>query len=474
MRFITMPFIGGAYADDTKPYDQQDCVNYMPEMAEGPGGRSPSIERGVPGMRRIVDAGDGPVRGLHNCEGILFMVRGQTLYQVNADYSLTSLGTIPGVGRCPMTHNTVNNGYQVTVVNGNAGYVYNTATSDFVQITDDGFYGSIMCDFCDNYICHLEPYGRFWFISDLSDATSFTSGQTYQAEASPDRINSLIVDHRQVWALGARTCEVFVDSPTFNDDSGVEVLVQVFQRSEGTLMEEGCASVFARGQLDNTIYFLGSDGIVYRADGYTPVRVSNFAVEQDIAKCNLSQCYAYTWVDHGHKVFYLTFPDGHTWGYDVATQLWHRRQSYGRNNWRVSCLENWNGVWIAGDAIDGRLYALDWNVFDEDGAPLVAERTSPYSTEAQNRILQAAMEVVMDTGYGALNGDNYVNLAYSDDGGRNYSNWKQVSLGKVGQYGTRVQFFRLGQFRSRIFRLQVSSPVKRDLIAVSGVFKEAA
>lgn len=465
MRMVAMPFVGGSYNDDTKPYDQQDCINYLPEQSQNPDSRSPGLLRGVPGMRRIVEGNGYPIRGMHNVEGILFIVRGQTLYQVNADFSIVSRGTVPGVGRCPMTHNTITNGYQLTVVNGNAGYVYNTVSEIFVQITDDAFPGSIMCDFCDSYIVHLEPYGRYWFNSNLADALNFDSTNTYQAEASPDRINTLIVNHREVWALGARTTEVFVDEPTDTT---------TFQRSQGTLMEQGAAGIFARALIGDILVFLASDGIVYVANGYTAQRVSTYAVEQDIAKYTLSEAYAFAWIDKGHKVFYLTFLDGHTWGYDLSTQVWHRRQSYGRDNWRVSVMVEWNGQWIAGDAIDGRLYALDWSVFAEDNQPLVAERFGPYSTDANNRIVQAGMEFIVDTGNGALNGDNYANLAYSDDGGRNYSNWKSVSLGKVGEYGKRVRFSRMGTFRNRVFRWQVSSAVKRDLIAVSASFKEAA
>lgn len=279
VRLAPIPLVGGAYQDDSRPYDQQDSVNYFPETAHSQwhefsvipqSARSPSIQRGVPGLRRFVGPGDGPVRGLRNVEGLLFIVRGASMYQVSASGALTNLGAIPGVGRCPMTHNTIANGYQVTVINGQGGYVYNTVTATLAPITDSSFPGSIMCDFSDNYIVHLEPYGRYWFISNLADATSFDSTNTYQAEASPDRIVSLIVDHKEVQCFGARTVEMFVDDPDIEIVDGVPIVNSVFKNLQGVLMQQGCAGLFTVKALDNSVVWLGNDGILYNANGYTP------------------------------------------------------------------------------------------------------------------------------------------------------------------------------------------------------------
>ena len=60
--------------------------------------------------------------------------------------------------------------------------------------------------------------------------------------------------------------------------------------------------------------------------------------------------------------------------------------------------------------------------------------------------------------------DHVVRMTYSDDGQPNFGNWQEESLGDVGQYGVRVVFTRLGQFRQRVIRIRVSSPRKRDLI----------
>ncbi len=63
--------------------------------------------------------------------------------------------------------------------------------------------------------------------------------------------------------------------------------------------------------------------------------------------------------------------------------------------------------------------------------------------------------------------DHHVLVRYSKDGGRNWSNWKKRSLGAIGEYQQRVRFTRLGEGYRFVFQIQISSPVKRDLLGAS-------
>lgn len=66
--------------------------------------------------------------------------------------------------------------------------------------------------------------------------------------------------------------------------------------------------------------------------------------------------------------------------------------------------------------------------------------------------------------------DQYLRMGYTDDS-RNEVNWRQEPIGEVGEYGKRISFERLGQFRQRTVRIQISSPRKRDFLGVVGVVK---
>lgn len=467
--YQALDIVGGAYQDSTRSFDSQDCVNYLPESAQSPGARARGILRGLPGLTLFATAPDPEdntspaMRGVRNVEGRLFVVMGQYLYEVSTAGVFTSRGTIPGTGRVSMSHQQITNGYEVIIVNGSQGYVYNTVTTTLVTITDSSFPGSFVVDFIDQYFAQVEPGRGYWFHSDLASATSYLSTDRYEAEASPDKIVTLIVDHREVWVLGERTIEIY------SNTGGT----QPFARQDGTVIEQGCGGRYTVVQLDNSIFWLGNDGIFYRANGYTPVRISTHAVEQEISDKVWSSCYAFTWSDRGHKVIYWTFPDGLTWGYDAATGLWHRRESYQRSNWRVADMVYWNNQWISGDSYNGKLYIVDWDNYTEDDDPLVASRTIQFLHANQNEVFQNYLELVMAVGLGNTDSvDRQVSLRFSDDGGFNWSAWNSISIGQVGGYTERVRFWRLGRFTCRTFQIQVSSPVKRDLITAAIEMRE--
>jgi hypothetical protein len=60
--------------------------------------------------------------------------------------------------------------------------------------------------------------------------------------------------------------------------------------------------------------------------------------------------------------------------------------------------------------------------------------------------------------------DQYVRMQYADDGQPNFSNWEEMPIGEVGEYGLRIPFTRLGSFYQRVIRIQCSSPRRRDVL----------
>jgi hypothetical protein len=221
----------------------------------------------------------------------------------------------------------------------------------FYQITDDAFPGARSIDFIGQRIVGVEPFGRYWFWSSLVDASTWNSLDSAQAETSPDRIKGLIVSHNEVLIFGERTIEPWAHAPTESS---------VFQLQTGSVIESGCASGNTIKRLDNSVFYLTDTGQVARLNGYTPQIISTQAMEASIRDLNWSRAFAFTWEDSGHAVYYITFPDGYTWGYDVRQGRWHRRESYGMDRWRINALCKSNGRYIAGDYSSGAIYALQW------------------------------------------------------------------------------------------------------------------
>lgn len=389
--------IGGFYTVDGRSWAAQDCVNYLPMAAEVSGTKTQTSLRTPPGLRPYVEIGDGPeyaIRGGHDVEGRRFVVAGQRLYQISNTGIAIPLGTVPGVGRVSMAHNQIAGGNELLVVNGNAGYVWNTLKQTFTRVTDPGYPGAFLADFVDSYLMQVEPFGRYLFHSDLANASEYNTLDRFEAEAEPDRIVSMLVDHGEVWAFGVRTIQLFQNTGA----------AQGTFQPKGITIEQGCAGRFTPAKLDNSVFWLGNDGIFYRADGYSPMRISTHAIEDAIADCDWSQAFAFTWASKGHKVYYCTFPDGQTWGYDVSSRLWHRRASYHpvhevARRWRLSDLFYSNGEWIGCDSTSGKLFILDWDYMLEDvDHPLVSERVTAIATNAQARFSVDSVEILMRTG----------------------------------------------------------------------------
>lgn len=380
--------LGGFYTDDSRPWSVQDTVNWLPEQAEATGTRTQWKLASPPGLRPFVKLGNGPIRGLHVAEGALFGISGDKLYQVSAKGVATARGGIPGVGRVGMAHNQITGGNQLLVVNGQSGYVWDTVAGNLARITDEGYPGARSGAYMDSYLLQVEPFGRFWFNSELADAKSYNALDRYESEASPDKIVHLAVSQREAVVFNETTTEFFYNAGTSTGTF----------KNKGIVVERGCASGDSVVNLDNSLMWLGNDGVIYRLDGYQAVPISTGAIQKAIRKNNWKQAFGFKWESEQHKVYYLTFPDGRTWGYDVVTRLWHRRQSFGLSRWRLNALVYWNGQWIGGDFQNGQLWVLDEDYMLEGDQPLVSERISGVVHNNQGLIGVPLLELLMSMG----------------------------------------------------------------------------
>ena len=59
----------------------------------------------------------------------------------------------------------------------------------------------------------------------------------------------------------------------------------------------------------------------------------------------------------------------------------------------------------------------------------------------------------------------YIQLRYSNDGGENYSSWRDLPAGATGGFLSRLIARRLGQCRHRIWEFRDTSDVAQDVLA---------
>lgn len=444
-------FGSGSYQNRSLPLSAQRMVNCYLEIAPP---AAKSLVANVPsyGTREWCTTGEGTSRGGKLINGIAYAVVGTKLYRINEDRTSTSLGDIPGSDPVFIA----GDGTNIMVTAGGNGYLYNG--SSVSQIADPDFPGAVCVDFLDGYFVIIEPNsGRLWINETPYVPTSWNALDFTTAEGNPDDLVAGIVNYREYYAFGRETVEVYYNSgdPDFP-----------LTRSSSGYVEVGLLSRYALAKADNSIFFPGHDGLVYRLNGYTPIRISQHAIEQAIERYTDKTCFGMTFTEGGHKFYSLSFAEG-TWLYDISTELWHERQSTGFSRWRAQFALSAYHQTLVGDWYSGSIGYLSPDVFTEYGEVLRSSCTAPAIADENRKISHASLELEFEQGVGTVTGqgsDPQVMVDWSDDGGRTWSNEHWRSLGKIGEFKHRCRLLRLGMARDRVFRYAVSDPVRRTLI----------
>ncbi len=450
-----------SYQARALPLSAQRVVNYFAE-AVPPDAKSQVVCYNDPGIKSFASGlGTSGIRGIKAMSGVLYAVENTACYSVDSIGTVTSLGNInTNSGRVSMAINRASP-QQLCIVDGTDGWIYDT-TNGLQQITDSNFAAADTVTFQDGYFIFNEAGTSRWFISNLDNGLVITGTDFANAEGRPDAVVAVFSDHREVWVYGEETIEIYFNSGASDFP---------FTRISGAYIERGCAAAHSIAAEDNTLFWLGDDLIVYRAAGYRPQRISTHAIEEAIRTYTVtSDAFAFFYTISGHKFYHLTFPTGQqSWVYDVATGLWHERESRSEIYWRGNAYADIYGKHIVGDAFTGQLGELDLDTFTEYGSTMQGILTGPAAYHDKERIFHRRAEIDIESGVGLTTGDAsdpQIWLDWSDDGGRTYSIRKPArAMGKIGKYRTRLRWLRLGQSRDRIYRLTVADAVKRSIIA---------
>ena len=494
------PILGSSYVARSVNAADNRMVNLFAEIVPE-AGKEPAFLNRAPGLRLLTTVGTGPIRGLWQFGGYGYVVSGSELYKVDTNWSATLLGSVTGTGPVSMS----DNGIQLFVACNGPSYIYNSVTNAFAQITDPDFPGAVTVGYLDGYFVFNEPNSQRIWITSLLDGLSVDPLDFASAEGAPDGLVSLIVDHREAWLFGTNSVEVWYDAGAADFP---------LQRIQGAFNEIGCAAAYSVAKLDNGLFWLGSDargrGIVYRANGYTGQRISTHAVEWQIQQYgNLSDAIGYTYQQDGHAFYVLVFPSADTtWVYDVSTGAWHERAAWTGSAFtrhRGNCQMSYNDEIVIGDFQNGNLYAFDLDVYADNGQIqrwLRSWRALPTGQNTLKRTTHHTLQLDCETGVGLNGVDPFdpletllteagdelltedgvpllvtvatvvganpaVMLRWSDDGGHTWSNEHWAEMGRIGQWGRRVFWRRLGmtlKLRDRVYEISGTDPVKVSIM----------
>jgi hypothetical protein len=409
---VKTPILGQSYVARSINAADNRLVNLFPEAIPD-GGKEAGFLNRAPGLQFLQTVGTGPIRGLwaHQTNGSdFYVVSGIQVFKLTSTSATPQLlGTVSGTGPVSIA----DNGAVIFFACNGPSYTYFEPTGEFNQITDENFPGAVTVAYIDNLFVFNEPNSqRLWSVDTVDPVTAtyiyplvFNSLYFSSADGSPDGVVAINVDHRQMWVFGTDSVEVWYNAGLANFP-----LTPV----QGAFNEIGCAAPYSVAKLDNALFWLGTDargqGIVYKNNGYSGIRVSTHAIEYAIAQYgNISDAVAYTYQQEGHAFYVLNFPSASkTWVYDVSVQAWHERASgnEGQYRHRSNCQCNFGGTIIVGDFENGNIYAFDLDVYADNGQIqrwLRSWRALPTGQNNLKRTAHHSLQLDAESGVG-LNG----------------------------------------------------------------------
>jgi hypothetical protein len=421
---------------------------------------------GTPGKDLFLSTlGDTPVRGMYQKGDFLYLVHRGVFYEVNNAGVATNRGVIGTTsGRVYMA----DNGTQLMLTDGSAGYIYTFATANFAQIVDVDYPGASTVTWLDGYFIVNKPDSQRFYISGINDGTSWDALDFASAESNPDEIVAVIADNSTLHLFGPVSTE-------FWSNSGATDFP--FSRISGGAIEWGLAAKNSLVKYDNNLAFLAKNRMgevfVARLAGYTPQRISTPDIEFIINGYSaVSDATGISYMVGGHPMYQINFPSaGESWLYDGLSSVWSKLESYGETRDIAEIGTNYLDKIIVSDYSNGNLYRLNPETFTENGQPLAFEVISRHLSFDDKRFSVDMLQLDMETGVGATTGQGsnpQIMLQVSTDGGHTWGTEQWATFGALGNYKTRAIWRRVsGIARDVVFKFRITDPVKRVILGAS-------
>lgn len=412
-------------------------VNMFAEMSDG---RSDIIRRQRPCLRSVYTLA-GEKRAIEKHKGVHYLVCANTFYSWDGS-ALTTLGTLSTTtGRCTIIFNDNN---EAMVADGIYGYFWNGTV--LASVTTDPVMNVGTLAYLGGYGAASDAGSGRFYSTTANDFSDFDALDFATAEANPDPLRRVYADHNELWLAGALTIEIWQLS-----GSGVFP----FQPIPQAKIERGVAAPFAMASEDNTVFFLGDDLVIYRADGYRPNRVSTHAIEQAVKTVSapgIAACYTMLYQKDGHKFVAFTFPNELTLTLDVTTGLWHEDNTYGSDSFDV--------MGSAGKYADyyltpAGICEFTDEVNQDEGNPVVRLARSAPGDANGRLITMHEFYADCEVGRAAIGVTAEVMLRVARDA-ETFGNYRTRPLGLTGDYKKRPVWRGLGQGRKPVLELSAS------------------
>lgn len=475
-------FVGPAYTARSSAMADEELINLYVETVMSQSSISPTSSYGgrnaqtamsllgTPGLS-VFAVLPGTPRGQCLAGGRSFAVGGSKFCELAADGTVTVRGD---VGNDMLSASIAWNSIQVLIVSAGRAFCFTLATNVLLEVTAQLAGVPVRCDYDDTYFVVMFQNSNKYQMSQVLDGSTWPGQLVNEVSVFAENIVSIICNHRELWVFGPARSQPYQDTGS----------TEVFDVIPGALIETGCVSPFVPCLLDNSVFWVSQDirggRMAWRSNGYTPQRVSTYAVEYDLSTYTQAQIGAlvsYAYQDGGH-LFWVLYVPGSSWSwvYDVSEGLWHKRAKWA--NGQYAAHWGWNhqyafGLHLIGDWNSGNLYQMSTALVTDAGAVKRWLRRSPTVITEMSRVYHAELTIDVEAGLGPqpplLDGAGkprapQIMLRWSDNRGKTWSNEHVVGLGKAGEYNARAIWRRLGQSRYRVYEASGTDPIPWTII----------
>lgn len=472
MAVVSFPITGGSQLHPSQDVNYQRKVNVFASPS-GSFGRGDTENNNMvllpsAGLLKIAETDTGFTKIINLDDRYSFVLNGETVYantfdSTNLQASLTSIGTLTGVGDLSNVR-WASNRTQLMLVNGvdNWGYILTYATNVLTKITDDNFLGGVTVVQMDGYFVVNNPNSQLMQVSALNNGLAWNGLDVASAESKADNLTGLIVDKGELLAIGTRTIEFWYNA---GNATGFP-----FSKRPGEYYDIGCVASGTTLNVDNTVFLLDHRRYVVALtadNGIQIVSKDPWIRNEFLSYGDISDAYAFEFQDAGQLMYNIVFPSvGKTWTYDLITQEFHERSYWAPgavefSQHRVGSCQKYGQHYIAGDFENGNVYIYHSDYTDDNDEPIRRLFTLPYLHSLDN--LMTVNSVYLHGEFGKiqdLTRDPQIMLRYSHDGGYTWSNELWASLGKTGEYSRRLKWYRLGTQREWLYEFSIYEDIK--------------
>ena len=317
------------------------------------------------------------------------------------------------------------------------------------------------------------------FTRDPMNGDESEQGFYIPADWCPDNITAMVSTNAKLFTFGPKSMQVF----NYTNDANMP-----FNSPDTSALSIGVLAPKSAACIGAEVFWLGSSSVgqfgIYRAQGTDPTRISNPAIEREIAEMATPQdAVGFCWTESSHVFYAITFVgDRRTFVYDTATGQWHNRvstdpQTGANNGWRYGwpflfegslcflcvggVVEVARPVYGVSNGIRTTTVAPSWT--EHDGNPIIRKRRGAAIVDGFTPFCIDNVQFQLSHGFAPSSVQSPKVMFRASRDGVTFPIEREGRMGGPGAYGFVTQFPRLGIGSSFVLELSCSEDCPFDI-----------